>query len=76
MCIAFPGKISSIEDNMARVEIEGTEKEVCLDLIGEVSVGDYVISHAGFAIHLIDKEEAEERLKILREIVKSDNEVY
>ncbi|MGA1843207.1 MAG: HypC/HybG/HupF family hydrogenase formation chaperone [bacterium] len=71
MCIAFPAKVFKIEENnMALVEIEGTVKRVSLDLLdGEVSLGDYVISHAGFAIHLVDKDAAEERLELLRELI-------
>jgi len=50
MCIAFPGKIISIEDNRAVIDIEGTRRETFLDLIDEkVTIGDYVICHAGFA---------------------------
>ena len=49
MCIAFPGKIISIDDDrVAVIDISGTRREVYLDLIDEdVTVGDYVISHAG-----------------------------
>jgi len=76
MCIAFPGKILSIdEDNMAVVDISGTRREVSLDIIDEeVQVGDYVISHAGFAIHKIDDEAAQEKLALLKELL--DNEIY
>lgn len=71
MCIAFPARVFKIEENnMALVEIEGTVKRVSLDLLdGEVSLGDYVISHAGFAIQRVDKDAAEERLELLRELI-------
>ena len=75
MCIAFPAKIFKIEDNMAMVEIEGTVKRVSLDLIDEeVSLGDYVISHAGFAIQKLDERAAEERIDLLREIMRLEEE--
>jgi len=76
MCIAFPGKIVSIdEENIAVVDIGGTRREVSLDIIDEeVSSGDYVISHAGFAIHKIDEEMARENLAFLKEIL--DHETY
>nr|HPK54222.1 HypC/HybG/HupF family hydrogenase formation chaperone [Smithellaceae bacterium] len=50
MCIGFPGIIISIdENNYAVVDISGTRREVCLDIVDEpVAVGDYVITHAGF----------------------------
>ncbi len=76
MCIGFPGKIISIdEDNYAMIDISGTKREVCLDIVDEpVEVGDYVISHAGFAIHKIDVELAHEKLAMLKMLI--DNEIY
>jgi hydrogenase expression/formation protein HypC len=76
MCIAFPGKIVSInEDNIAVIDISGTRREVCLDIVDEdVMVGDYVISHAGYAIHKVDEQMARENLELLRQIM--ENEIY
>jgi hydrogenase expression/formation protein HypC len=75
MCIAFPGKIISIDDNRAIIDIEGTRREAFLDLIDEeVTIGDYVICHAGFAIHKVDEELAKEKLTLLREL--TEHEVY
>ena len=76
MCIGFPGIIISIdENNYAVVDISGTRREVCLDIVDEpVPVGDYVITHAGFAIHKIDVAEARERLTMLKELI--ENEIY
>jgi len=71
MCVAFPGKIVKLEkDNFAIVEIFGVKKRVSLDILPEeVEIGDYVISHAGFAIHKVDKKEAEETLEMIGEFV-------
>lgn len=76
MCIGFPGKILSIDaDNYAVIDIAGTRREVCLDIIDEeAGVGDYVISHAGYAIHKIDHATAQDKLNFLQEII--DNEIY
>ena len=76
MCIGFPGKIISVDkDNYAIIDISGTRREVCLDIVDEPSgVGDYVISHAGYAIHKIDVADAQEKLKLLQELI--DNEIY
>ena len=76
MCIGFPGIIISIdEDNYAIIDISGTRREVCLDIVDEpVVVGDYVINHAGYAIHRIDVESAKEKLSALQELI--DNEIY
>ena len=76
MCIAFPGKILSIDEGrFAVIDISGTRREVCLDLIDEeVQPGDYVICHAGFAMHKVDEELAREKLALLKEII--DHETY
>jgi hydrogenase expression/formation protein HypC len=76
MCIAFPGKILSIDEGrFAVIDISGTRREVCLDLIDEeVQLGDYVICHAGFAMHKVDEELAQEKLSLLKEII--DHEAY
>ena len=76
MCIAFPGKILTIDtDNFAVIDISGTQREVSLDIVDEpVTVGDYVICHAGYAIQRIDEEVALEKLSFLRELI--DNEIY
>jgi hydrogenase expression/formation protein HypC len=76
MCIAFPGKILSIDkDNFAVIDISGTRREACLDLLdGEVTVGDYVICHAGFAIQRVDEASARESLALLKELI--DHEIY
>jgi len=76
MCIAFPGKILTIDqDNFAIIDISGTRREVSLDIVDEpVAVGDYVICHAGYAIQRIDEEVALEKLSFLKELI--DNEIY
>ena len=59
MCLAVPMEVKEITENSALVEYEGTRREVRLDLVDQSPVvGDYVIIHAGFALHLIDEEEA------------------
>jgi hydrogenase expression/formation protein HypC len=76
MCIAFPGRILTIDkDNFAIIDISGTRREVSLDIVDEpVTVGDYVICHAGYAIQRIDEEAAQEKLTFLKELI--DNEIY
>jgi hydrogenase expression/formation protein HypC len=69
MCIAVPSKVVNIENNMATIDIEGVKKEASLLLLDDVAVGDYVIVHAGFAIHKIDEAEAMASLKLMREVV-------
>lgn len=73
MCIGFPGRILSIdEDNYATIDIGGTRREVCLDIIDEkVGLGDYVLCHAGYAIHKVDEDLAQEKLALLKELLEA-----
>jgi hydrogenase expression/formation protein HypC len=73
MCIGFPGKIMKIdENNYAIIDIGGTKREVCLDIIDEeVGLGDYVLCHAGFAIHKVDEVVAKDKLALLKELLEA-----
>ena len=68
MCIAVPLEVVEIRDNIARVRIGNTVKEVYLDLLDDVNVEDFVLVHAGFAIEKLDKQEAEKTLSLFKEI--------
>ncbi|MFC1838114.1 HypC/HybG/HupF family hydrogenase formation chaperone [Thermodesulfobacteriota bacterium] len=68
MCLAIPCKIIEIDNSTAIIEIGGVNTEASLLLIEDPKIGEYVIVHAGFAIHKIDEKEAMEALKALREI--------
>jgi len=68
MCISIPGKILSIDGDTGKVSIEGNEYTVGLQMLDDVKVGDYVLLHTGFALQKISEEEAEQTLKILREM--------
>jgi len=69
MCLAIPARITKIDDRMGTIDMEGAQREISLLLLEDAKVGDYVIVHAGFAIHKIDEAEAMESLKVLRELV-------
>ena len=71
MCLAMPGKIVKIEGNIATVDLAGTMRETSLQLIPEAKLGDYVLLHAGFAIQLLDEEEASESLKLWESMVEA-----
>ena len=68
MCLSIPVKIISIDGDMAEVSAGGTIFRAGLQMVEDVRPGDYVLLHAGFAIQKISAEEAEETLKLLREI--------
>jgi hydrogenase expression/formation protein HypC len=74
MCLAIPSEIVEIREKMATVDVSGIRREVSLLLLPEeASVGDYVLVHAGFAIHKIDREAAEEALKLINEIAEKES---
>jgi len=70
MCLAIPALIKSIKDKEAEVEIGGITRKASLWLTPDAKVGDYVLLHTGYAINIIDQEEAKETLKLLEEIAE------
>jgi len=74
MCLAIPALITSIEDKEADVEIGGISRRISLWLTPEARVGDYVLVHTGYAINILDQEQAKETLEILREIAEGVEE--
>jgi hydrogenase expression/formation protein HypC len=68
MCLAVPVRVISIHGEEADVEAGGTTYKASIQLTPEVKVGDYVLLHTGYAISILDKEEAEETLKIFQEM--------
>jgi hydrogenase expression/formation protein HypC len=67
MCLAIPSRIVKINNEMATIDVDGVQRQASLLLLEEPAVGDWVIVHAGFAIHKIDEAVALETLQLLRE---------
>ena len=86
MCLAIPGKVEAISTDglirMGRVNFGGVVKNVCLDYVPEVDVGDYTIVHVGFALSKIDEATAQQTLAdfqamgILDEELASEEEAF
>ena len=72
MCLGIPGQVVSLESagglRMGKVQFGGVVREVCLEYVPEVALGDYVIVHAGFAISRVDEEEAARTYQLLEEM--------
>ena len=68
MCLAIPSKIVEIKGRTAVIDVDGVRREASLQLLEHPRVGDYVIVHAGFAIHIIDEADARASLQALHEI--------
>jgi len=72
MCLAIPVLIKSIENKEAEVEIGGITRRISLWLTPEARVGDYALVHTGYAINILNQEEAEETLRLFEEIAKAE----
>ena len=70
MCLAVPALINKIEGTEAEAEIGGITRRISLRLTPEAKVGDYILLHTGFAISIIDKQEAEETIRLFQEIAE------
>ena len=68
MCLAVPAMVLEITGSLARVAVNGVEREASLMLLPEAKQGDYVLVHAGFAMQLVDEKEAEETYALLAEM--------
>lgn len=74
MCLAVPALVKSMNGSVGEVEVGGVRRKVSLHLVPEAEVGDYVYVHTGFAISIVDEEEAKETLQFLRELLESYEE--
>ena len=69
MCLAVPGKVLDIDGTKARVDFgHGAVREVDVSLV-DVVVGKYVLVHTGYAIQVMEEDEAEASLDVWREII-------
>ena len=78
MCLAVPGQVLGISERdgtkMAQVDFGGVTKEVCLEYVPDLQVGEYTIVHVGFALQRLDEKSALETLEIFRQMGELDME--
>jgi len=79
MCLAVPGRLSRITDDhglrYGDVDFSGLSIRVCLELVPEARVGDFVLVHAGMALQTVDEQEARQTLALLQELADGAPEV-
>jgi len=68
MCLAIPMRITATDGAAATIEAEGLVQTTSLMLVPDARVGDYVLVHAGFAIAVLESDDAAERLALFDEI--------
>lgn len=69
MCLAIPAQVRDINEKemLGTVDILGVTREVALDLVPKVKVGDYVLVHAGYGIEIVDEQFANETLDLIKQ---------
>ncbi|MFX0002666.1 MAG: HypC/HybG/HupF family hydrogenase formation chaperone [Candidatus Hodarchaeota archaeon] len=73
MCLAIPGKILKINENSALVDFDGIKQNVIIALIQNPEVGKYVIVHAGYAIEMLNEEEARLAIEQWKELAEDQD---
>ncbi len=73
MCLAVPGKILEIDGDDAKVDFGGVTRKANISLV-DVSVGDYIIVHAGYAIQILSPQDAKETMDAWNEILEVQTE--
>ncbi|WP_053789210.1 HypC/HybG/HupF family hydrogenase formation chaperone [Streptomyces sp. XY332] len=72
MCLAVPGRVLDIGEKdgtrMATVDFGGVVKEVCLEYLPDLQVGEYAIVHVGFALQRLDEESAKQTLELFAQL--------
>jgi hydrogenase expression/formation protein HypC len=68
MCLAIPMRITSFDGTMAIIEADGLVQKASLALVPDAQLGQYVLVHAGYAITVMDDDEAQERLELFAEL--------
>jgi hydrogenase expression/formation protein HypC len=75
MCLAVPSKIVSIgENDIAQIDVMGVQRDCSIKLTPDAKPGDYVLVHAGFAIQIIEEQDATETLRLLNEMEMLEDE--
>ncbi len=72
MCLAIPGKVIEIRGSRALLEFGGTRREVSIELMPDIGVGEYGIVHAGFVLERLNEEDAGEMLAALEKMEALD----
>lgn len=72
MCLAIPGKIVSIDDDIAEIDFGGVMKKANVSMV-DANIGDWAVIHAGFAIEVMDEDDAQETIRLWNEVLDHDD---
>jgi hydrogenase expression/formation protein HypC len=75
MCLAVPGRVLSVEGDddaflHGKVDFSGIRKDIAFPYVPHVKVGDYVLVHVGFALQIVDEEEAQRNIRTFEELLE------
>ena len=73
MCLGVPGEVIKIEGNIGTLKVGDAQIQAGLDLVPAAAVGDHVLIHAGFAVQIIDKQEALVTWQLIKEIAEYED---
>ena len=68
MCLAVPAQLIAVNDAIGTVELTGATRDCSLLLVPDAKVGDWLLVHAGFAVQIVDEEEAQKTLEAFKEL--------
>ena len=78
MCLAIPGKLLEIFDEnglkMGNIDFAGSVSKACLEYVPEIEIGQYTIVHAGFALSVLNEEEAKKSFDAWDEVIERAND--
>ncbi len=73
MCLAIPGKLLEVFDEnglkMGNIDFAGSVSKACLEYVPEIKIGEYTIVHAGFALSVLNEEEAKRSFDAWDEVI-------
>jgi hydrogenase expression/formation protein HypC len=75
MCLAVPALVQSIDGDYAQVDFGDVSRKVCVTLLPDLKVGEYVIVHTGYAIEKMKPEEAKKTLALFEEMAQMEAEM-
>ncbi len=76
MCLAVPAQLISINESIGTIELTGATRDCSLLLVPEAKVGDWLLVHAGFAVQIVDEEEAQATLEAFRELEELEEDYF
>jgi hydrogenase expression/formation protein HypC len=72
MCVSIPGRVVSIQNNQAEIDVLGARRMASTLMLPEVQVGDYVLTSAGMIAQIIDEDEAQASIALFQELMDLD----